>query len=187
MGSHSRNDVPPGLLDEDGPDPEFSFAGRKKIGREEPEEVLGTAGNLCWSHFLICCTIGSVRSEELWTFTVHVSAFNCTYVSIHTPCRIARCLYKFFAPMTREALFVSTGRGMEDPKNHQLIRALTRGIEVHHSGLPKGYRQSVEILFRCGHLRVVIATGSAHSVHSASSMKIGWLPSSSRNVCYRGE
>ena len=52
---------------------------------------------------------------------------------------------------------------MEDPKNDQLIRALTRGIGVHHSGLPKGYRQCVEILFRCGHLRVVIATGGAHS------------------------
>ncbi|KAK9901261.1 hypothetical protein WJX75_003106 [Coccomyxa subellipsoidea] len=82
-------------LDEDEPDPEFSFAGRKKIGREELEEVLGTAG-----------------------------------------------------------------RGMEDPKNDQLIRALTRGIGVPHSGLPEGYRQSVEILFRCGHLRVVIATGT---------------------------
>ena len=112
----------------------------------------------------------------------------CIQLYLHTPCRIARkCLYKFFAPVTREALFVSTGRGMEDPKNHQLIQALTRGIGVHHSGLPKGYRQSVEILFRCGHLRVVIATGSACSVHSASSMKFGWLPSSSRNVCYRGK
>lgn len=40
-----------------------------------------------------------------------------------------------------------------------LARALHRGIGVHHSGLPLKYRQVVEILFRCGYLRVVIATG----------------------------
>ena len=96
-----------------------------------------------------------------------------------------KCLYNFLAPVTHEALFVSTGRGMEDPKNDQLIRALTRGIGVHHSGLPKGYRQSVEILFRCGHLRVVIATGGAHS-GPFRHQKIGWFSSSSRNVCYGG-
>ena len=79
MGLHLRNDVPPDSLDEDEPDPEFSFAGRKKIGREELEEVLGTAGNLCWSQFLIYCATGSVGLQELWNFTVHVSAFNCTY------------------------------------------------------------------------------------------------------------
>lgn len=40
-----------------------------------------------------------------------------------------------------------------------LKQALRRGIGVHHSGLPTKYRQVVEILFRCGHLQVVIATG----------------------------
>lgn len=51
---------------------------------------------------------------------------------------------------------VATGR-ME--KDAGLARALYRGIGVHHSGLPLKYRQVVEILFRCGYLRVVIATG----------------------------
>ena len=40
-----------------------------------------------------------------------------------------------------------------------LVKALHRGIGVHHSGLPTKYRQVVEILFRCHYLRVVIATG----------------------------
>ena len=43
------------------------------------------------------------------------------------------------------------------------VRALRRGIGVHHSGLPTKYRQSVEVLFRAGHLRVVIATGRSCS------------------------
>lgn len=73
---------------------------------------------------------------------------------------------------------------MEDPKNAQLIRSLTRGIGVHHSGLPTGYRQSVEILFRCGHLRVVIATGTAHSAPFCVSRENWLVASSSRNVCY---
>ncbi len=42
-----------------------------------------------------------------------------------------------------------------------LVRALHRGIGVHHSGLPTKYRQVVEILFRCHYLRVVIATGDS--------------------------
>lgn len=37
---------------------------------------------------------------------------------------------------------------------------LRRGIGVHHSGLNKKYRETVEILFRKGFLRVVIATGT---------------------------
>ena len=41
-----------------------------------------------------------------------------------------------------------------------LLRGLWRGIGVHHSGLPLKYRQVVEILFRCGFLRVIIATGN---------------------------
>ena len=65
MGIQLRSDVPPGSLDEDEPDPDFSFAGRKKIGRVELEEVLGTAGNLCWSQFLIYCATGSVGLQEL--------------------------------------------------------------------------------------------------------------------------
>lgn len=46
---------------------------------------------------------------------------------------------------------------MED--DDPLKQALQRGIGVHHSGLPTKYRQVVEILFRCGHLRLVLATG----------------------------
>ncbi|KAI9827475.1 MAG: hypothetical protein M1832_004825 [Thelocarpon impressellum] len=41
-----------------------------------------------------------------------------------------------------------------------LMEALTRGIGVHHAGMNRKYRQIVEILFRKGYLRVVIATGT---------------------------
>ncbi|KAH0606177.1 uncharacterized protein H6S33_003838 [Morchella sextelata] len=41
-----------------------------------------------------------------------------------------------------------------------LVNAFKRGIGVHHSGLNRKYRQAVEMLFRKGYLRVVIATGS---------------------------
>ncbi|KAI9840404.1 MAG: hypothetical protein M1838_004074 [Thelocarpon superellum] len=41
-----------------------------------------------------------------------------------------------------------------------LLEALTRGIGVHHAGMNRKYRQVVEILFRKGYLRVVIATGT---------------------------
>ncbi|KAF2235909.1 P-loop containing nucleoside triphosphate hydrolase protein [Viridothelium virens] len=41
-----------------------------------------------------------------------------------------------------------------------LIAALCRGIGVHHAGMNRGYRQTVEMLFRAGFLRVVIATGT---------------------------
>lgn len=41
-----------------------------------------------------------------------------------------------------------------------LISALTRGIGVHHAGMNRKYRQIVEILFRKGFLRVVVATGT---------------------------
>jgi superfamily II DNA or RNA helicase len=44
--------------------------------------------------------------------------------------------------------------------NAVLINALKRGIGVHHAGLDKKYRQTVERLFRSGHLKVVFATGS---------------------------
>ncbi|GAB4814095.1 hypothetical protein N2152v2_001141 [Parachlorella kessleri] len=51
-----------------------------------------------------------------------------------------------------------TSSTMED--DDPLIRGLRRGVGIHHGGLPKVYRQTVEILFRAGHLRVVIATGT---------------------------
>ncbi|KAG8812890.1 hypothetical protein FRC17_001765, partial [Serendipita sp. 399] len=39
-----------------------------------------------------------------------------------------------------------------------LLEGLRRGIAVHHSGLPKGYRVLVESLFRIGFCRVVVST-----------------------------
>lgn len=42
----------------------------------------------------------------------------------------------------------------------ELIELLRRGIGVHHAGMNRKYRQCVEILFRSGFLRVVIATGT---------------------------
>ena len=41
-----------------------------------------------------------------------------------------------------------------------LAIALQRGVGVHHAGMNRKYRQVVEILFRKGYLRVVIATGT---------------------------
>lgn len=41
-----------------------------------------------------------------------------------------------------------------------LIEGLMRGIGVHHAGLNRKYRYCVEMLFRKGYLRVVIATGT---------------------------
>ena len=41
-----------------------------------------------------------------------------------------------------------------------LLTCLRRGIGVHHSGMNRKYRQIVEMLFRKGFLRVVIATGT---------------------------
>ncbi|KAK4544752.1 hypothetical protein LTR36_004001 [Oleoguttula mirabilis] len=41
-----------------------------------------------------------------------------------------------------------------------LIDAMQRGIGVHHAGMNRKYRQVVEILFRKGFLRVIIATGT---------------------------
>ncbi|KAI9750079.1 MAG: hypothetical protein M1815_002040 [Lichina confinis] len=52
----------------------------------------------------------------------------------------------YFRGLTRE--------GVDD----WLMAALTRGIGAHHSGMNRRYRQTVEILFRKGYLRVVIAT-----------------------------
>ncbi|KAM3565682.1 hypothetical protein ARSEF4850_001282 [Beauveria asiatica] len=42
----------------------------------------------------------------------------------------------------------------------KLIAALGRGVAVHHAGMNRNYRQIVEMLFRKGYLRVVIATGT---------------------------
>lgn len=41
-----------------------------------------------------------------------------------------------------------------------LTDALKRGVGVHHAGMNRKYRQVVEMLFRKGYLRVVIATGT---------------------------
>ncbi|KAI5803830.1 hypothetical protein EDC01DRAFT_472866 [Geopyxis carbonaria] len=41
-----------------------------------------------------------------------------------------------------------------------LVHAFKRGIGVHHAGMNRKYRQAVEMLFRKGYLRVVIATGT---------------------------
>lgn len=41
-----------------------------------------------------------------------------------------------------------------------LVDAISRGVGVHHAGMNRKYRQVVEILYRKGFLRVVIATGT---------------------------
>ncbi|KAL7945665.1 P-loop containing nucleoside triphosphate hydrolase protein [Trichoderma barbatum] len=41
-----------------------------------------------------------------------------------------------------------------------LLDALRRGLGVHHSSLNREYRQAVEVMFRRGYLRVVVATGT---------------------------
>ncbi len=52
-------------------------------------------------------------------------------------------------------------KGMDE--DSFLVRALRRGIAIHHSACRLKYRQVVEILFRCGYLRVIIATGNNSS------------------------
>ncbi|TVY82683.1 putative helicase [Lachnellula suecica] len=42
----------------------------------------------------------------------------------------------------------------------ELLELLKRGVGVHHAGMNRKYRQCVEMLFRRGFLRVVIATGT---------------------------
>jgi hypothetical protein len=57
-------------------------------------------------------------------------------------------------------------RNLRLDKNDLLVRALRRGLGMHHSGLPTKYRQAVEILFREKHLKVVVATGTlAYGIH----------------------
>ena len=43
-------------------------------------------------------------------------------------------------------------------ENHPMVQILRRGIGVHHSGLQNKYRMAVEMLFRCGYLRIVFST-----------------------------
>lgn len=57
-------------------------------------------------------------------------------------------------------------------KAYALVKALHRGIGVHHSGLPLKYRQHVEILFRCGFLRVVFATGNYNAASNSHTIQI---------------
>ncbi|KAM5352390.1 hypothetical protein ACJ41O_005113 [Fusarium nematophilum] len=42
----------------------------------------------------------------------------------------------------------------------ELVDALRRGLGVHHAGMNRRYRQIVEMLFRKGYLRLVVATGT---------------------------
>ena len=51
-------------------------------------------------------------------------------------------------------------RSSQDDFPPHLLRALDRGIGVHHASLPKWYRQGVERLFRQKKLGVVFATGT---------------------------
>ena len=44
--------------------------------------------------------------------------------------------------------------------SERLLGAFSRGIGVHHAGMNRRYRQAVEMWFRKGFLRVVIATGT---------------------------
>jgi len=46
------------------------------------------------------------------------------------------------------------------PRTHLLIRALQRGIGVHHDELERSYKDLVETLFRTKHLKVVVATST---------------------------
>jgi len=46
------------------------------------------------------------------------------------------------------------------PRTHLLIRALQRGIGVHHDELERAYKDLVETLFRTKHLKVVVATST---------------------------
>ena len=61
----------------------------------------------------------------------------------------------------RKFIDLGTAKMQDD---NPLLKALWRGIGVHHSGLPLKYRQVVEILFRCGFLRVILATGDIQEI-----------------------
>eukprot|EP00388_Colpodella_angusta_P007709 GDKJ01021591.1.p1 GENE.GDKJ01021591.1~~GDKJ01021591.1.p1 ORF type:complete len:1383 (+),score=486.63 GDKJ01021591.1:256-4149(+) len=55
---------------------------------------------------------------------------------------------------------ISKMKTKQAERNERLLDALRRGIGVHHEGTNKKYRQVVEVLFRMGYLRVVLATGT---------------------------
>lgn len=61
----------------------------------------------------------------------------------------------------RELIDAGTRRMGEEggAETKMLLRALTRGIGIHHAGLSRSYKEMVEILFRCRYLKIVIATG----------------------------
>ncbi|UKZ72972.1 hypothetical protein TrVFT333_000609 [Trichoderma virens FT-333] len=67
-----------------------------------------------------------------------------------------------FADTTK--MQASEASGMIQPLqglvNVWLLGALQRGLGVHHSSLNREYRQAVEVMFRRGYLRVVVATGT---------------------------
>lgn len=62
--------------------------------------------------------------------------------------------------LTREELDVYERELVRRDVAEWLIRALRRGIGVHHAGMNRKYRQVCEMLFRKGYLRVVVATGT---------------------------
>lgn len=45
-------------------------------------------------------------------------------------------------------------------KNRALVEALDFGVAVHHAGVSIKYRRAAEVLFRCGRVRVLFATGT---------------------------
>jgi replicative superfamily II helicase len=45
-------------------------------------------------------------------------------------------------------------------RQHPLVRALFRGIGVHHAGMPSTYKDLVETLFRGKHIKIVVATNT---------------------------
>ena len=74
-------------------------------------------------------------------------------------------------------------RGM--PSDHVLVRAMRRGIGVHHGGLPTRYRQNVEILFRCRHLQCIIArTARTHADRFLPSCRICMLIGQRVSFCF---
>jgi hypothetical protein len=60
---------------------------------------------------------------------------------------------------------------------HPYIRALARGIGLHHDGLSKAYRELVEVMFRGRHLKVVVST---------ETLAMG-INMPCRSVCFAGD
>ncbi|KKO98266.1 DEAD/DEAH box helicase [Trichoderma harzianum] len=67
-----------------------------------------------------------------------------------------------FADTTKMQALEANGmiRPLRGVVDNLLLAALQRGVGVHHSGLNREYRQVVEVMFRKGYLRVVVATGT---------------------------